>query len=123
MITDLQTTRNKEQDLTSLPETQYENIFNIAKVDEYFFYNIIKKISFPDNLGEEIYFEKFITSNMPWTTFAHTVYGTQDLWWLICCTNKIQNPTENPVIGKVYKLIKPDLVSRILAEINQQLKQ
>jgi len=123
MITDLQSTRDKVKGLFPILETQYENIFNMAKADEYFFYNIIKKISFPDDIGEDIYFEKFITSNMPWTTFAHTVYGTQDLWWLICCTNKIQNPTDNPVVGKVYKLIRPDLVSRILAEINQQLRQ
>jgi len=123
MITDLQLNRDKIQELFSISETKYENIFNMAKADKYFFYNIIRKISFPAELGPEVYFEKYITAEMPWTTFAHTVYGTQDLWWLICCTNEIQNPTENPIIGKVYKLIRPDLVSRILAEINQQLDQ
>ena len=101
---------------------QYENIFNVGKADKYFFYNIIKKISFPDDLGTEVYLEKYITSEMPWTTFSHTIYGTQDLWWLICCINKIQNPTINPVIGKVYKVIKPELVSPLLAEINKQIK-
>ena len=95
----------------------------MAKADKYFFYNIIRKITFPTDLGPEIYFEKYITAEMPWTTFAHTVYGTQDLWWLICCANKIQNPTKNPIIGEVYKLIRPELVSRILAEINQQLER
>jgi len=121
MITDLQLTRDKVRDLFSLSETQYENIFNVAKADKYFFYNIIKKISFPGDLGTEVYLEKYITSEMPWTTFSHIIYGTQDLWWLICCTNKIQNPTINPTIGKAYKVIRPGLVSTLLAEINKQI--
>jgi len=122
MITDLQSTQDEIKELFPLSETQYENIFKLAKADKYFFYNIIKKISFPDYLGTEVFIEKYITSEMPWTTFSHTIYGTQDLWWLICCVNKIQNPTINPIIGEVYKLIKPELVSSILAEINKQIK-
>jgi len=122
MITDLQSTRDKVKDLFPLSETKYENIFNLAKSDKYYFYNIIKKIAIPDELGTEVFAEKYITSEMPWTTFAHTIYGTQDLWWLICCVNKIQNLTTNPTVGKSYKLIKPELVSGILAEINKQIK-
>jgi hypothetical protein len=122
MITDLQSTRDKVKDLFPLSETKYENIFNLAKSDKYYFYNIIKRISIPDELGAEVFVEQYITSEMPWTTFAHTIYGTQDLWWLICCVNKIQNPTTNPTVGKAYKLIKPELVSGILAEINKQIK-
>tara|TARA_R100000008_G_C3538883_1_gene143643 strand:- start:57 stop:425 length:369 start_codon:yes stop_codon:yes gene_type:complete len=122
MITDLQLTRDKIKNLFSLSETQYENIFSVAKCDKYFFYNIIKKVSFPDELGNDIYMEKYITAEQPWTTFSHRIYGTQDLWWLICCVNKIKNPTINPEPGKVYKIIRPDLVSGILAEINRQIK-
>ena len=122
MITDLQQTRNDVKGLRSIPDTRYENIFNVAKADKYFFYNIIKKVAFPEDLTEDVYTEQYVTANMPWTTFAHQVYGDQDLWWLICNANDIKNPTDNPIIGKVYKIIKPELVSRILAEINRQIK-
>ena len=122
MITDLQSTRNEVKDLLPISETQYENIFKLGKADKYFFYNIIKKVSFPEDLGTEVYTERHITSETPWTAFSHNIYGTQDLWWLICCVNNIQNPTINPTIGKLYKLIKPQLISGVLAEINKQIK-
>jgi len=116
MITDLQ------QKDTSLDDSRYENIFNLARADKYYFYNIIKKISFPDELNTNMFYTVKITSEMPWTTFAHQVYGDQNLWWLICCVNDIKNPTENPIVGKIYKILKPELVSKILGEITRQIK-
>jgi len=121
MITDLQTQANVKE-FFPLSETRYENIFNMAKTDAYYFYNIIKKISSPSDLSQSVFFEKVVTANIPWTAFSYNVYGDQNLWWLICCVNKIQNPTINPVIGKIYKVIKPTLVSRVLAKIAQQIK-
>jgi len=115
MITDIQKTRND-----SLEDTRYENIFNLAKADKYFFYNIIKKVTFPDVLAEEIFYHVKITSNMPWTTFAHQIYGDQNLWWLICILNNIQNPIHNPQLGRSYKVIEPSFISQILTEINAQ---
>ena len=86
----------------------------------YYFYNIIKKVSIPNDLNPEIFYEVTVTANMPWTTFSHQVYGNQNLWWLICLANNIQNPIDNPTPGKEYTVIKPTFVSRILSEINKQ---
>ena len=121
MITDLQQTRNTIKDLTPISDSRYENIFKMAKQDKYFFYNINKKVSFPEEIAEEIFFEITIPSKMPWTTLSQQVYGEQDLWWLICLANKILNPIDNPELGKIYKVIKPIYVGRILAEIGKQL--
>ena len=121
MIIDLQKTHNKIKELPVLPDTRYENIFKLAKQDKYFFYNITKKVNFPSDLSEQIYFETYVNGNIPWTTFADQVYGDQNLWWLICLVNDVQNPVVNPEPGKRYKLINPTLVSRILAEINKQV--
>jgi len=121
MITDLQTKRNNIDTLSPISDTRYENIFNMNKCDGYFFYNIIKKINFPDELGSEVYIEQYTTASIPWTTLAYEVYGDQNLWWIICGVNKIQNPTINPEIGKGYKLIKPSYINTILAEIKKQL--
>lgn len=121
MITDLQLTRNNISDLTSLEDTRYENIFKMARSDKYFFYNISKKVTLPDDLDPQIFYEIRVSANMPWTTFSHQVYGTQNLWWLICLANKVQNPINNPKLGNKYKVINPTFVSRVLAEINKQL--
>jgi hypothetical protein len=117
MITDIEKYQNNIKDLPVLDDTRYENIFKLAKSDKYFFYNIIKKISIPDDIQSEIYIEYRINSNRPWTDLSHEIYGSQDLWWLICLTNKIYNPINNPELGAVYKIIKPDYVNIILQEL------
>ncbi len=117
MITDLQQYQKDVKELPNLEEVRYENIFKIAKSDKFFFYNIIKKISIPDDLQPEIFYELRINSKKPWTTLSNQVYGTQDLWWLICLVNKVYNPINNPELGAVYKIIKPDYINPILREI------
>jgi len=119
MITDLEKYQNQIQGLPSLEDVRYENIFKVAKTDKFFFYNIIKKISIPEDIQSDIYYEIRINSNKPWTTLANEIYGTQDLWWLICLVNQIYNPINNPALGEVYKIIKPDYVSPILVEIKK----
>jgi hypothetical protein len=119
MITDLEQYQNQIQELPSLEDVRYENIFKVAKTDKFFFYNIIKKISIPEDIQSEVYYELRINSNKPWTTLSNEIYGTQDLWWLICLANKIYNPINNPALGEVYKIIKPDYVNPILVEIKK----
>tara|TARA_R110002110_G_scaffold211131_2_gene423799 strand:- start:173 stop:547 length:375 start_codon:yes stop_codon:yes gene_type:complete len=119
MITDLEQYQNQIKGLPSLEDVRYENIFKVAKTDKFFFYNIIKKISIPEDIQSDIYYELRINSNKPWTTLSNEIYGTQDLWWLICLANKIYNPINNPTLGEVYKIIKPDYVSPILVEIKK----
>ena len=119
MITDLEKYQNQIQGLPSLEDVRYENIFKVAKTDKFFFYNIIKNISIPEDMQSEVYYELRINSNKPWTTLSNEIYGTQDLWWLICLANKVYNPINNPALGEVYKIIKPDYVSPILVEIKK----
>ena len=119
MITDLEQYQNQIQQLPSLEDVRYENIFKVAKTDKFFFYNIIKKISIPEDIQSDIYYEIRINSNKPWTTLSNEIYGTQDLWWLICLVNSIYNPINNPTLGEVYKIIKPDYINPILVEIKK----
>jgi hypothetical protein len=119
MIIDLEQYQNKIKELPRLENVRYENIFKLAKSDKFFFYNIIKKISIPEDISPEVFFELRINSDKPWTTLSNDIYGTQDLWWLICLANKIQNPINNPELGKIYKIIKADYVSLILTEIKK----
>ena len=119
MITDLEQYQNNITTLPTLDDTRYENIFKLAKDDKFFFYNIIKKISIPDDIQSEVYIEIRVNSKQPWTTLSDTIYGNQNLWWLICLVNKIYNPINNPELGSVYKVIKPEYVNTILQEIKR----
>ena len=119
MITDLEKYQNNITGLPSLDDTRYENIFKVAKSDKFFFFNIIKKISIPDDIQSEVYIEVRVNSKQPWTTLSNRIYGNQNLWWLICLTNKIYNPINNPEVGQVYKVIKPEYISTILQEIKR----
>ena len=119
MITDLEQYQNNITELPSLDETRYENIFKLAKSDKFFFFNIIKKLSIPDDIQSEVYIEMRVNSKQPWTTLSNTIYGNQNLWWLICLVNNIFNPIDNPELGAVYKIIRPDYVNPILAEIKR----
>jgi len=123
MITNLQKKRNNIENLVPISDTRYENILNMNLYNKkYPFYNLIKKVNFPDDITTDAYFESYTSASIPWTTLAHDVYGDQNLWWIICGVNNVQNPAINPVIGKVYKFIKPTYINTILAEIKQQLQ-
>ena len=120
MITDTEKYRNQINTLEPIGDTRYENILKMGLYDKYYFYNLIKKINFPDDIMPEVFFEQHITTNVPWTTLANQIYGDQNLWWLICTVNNIQNPTVNPELGKKYKFVIPRYVDTILSEIQKQ---
>ena len=75
MIIDLELYQNKIKELPRLENVRYENIFKLAKSDKFFFYNIIKKISIPEDISPEVFFELRINSNKPWTTLSNDTYG------------------------------------------------
>lgn len=122
MITDLQQYIEDINELPNLKATRYENIFQIAKNNDYYFYNILKSIKLPQTLNSQLYTKKRISSRMPYTTLSYQIYGTQDLWWLLCLTNNIKNPVQNIEPGTEIIILKQDVVSTILKQIKSQIK-
>lgn len=123
MIDDLQKYRNEINELVNIKYTRYENIFQVAKNDNYYFYNILKKVNIPDDIDSRLFDEVIVTTNIPYTTLSQQYHGTQDLWWLICLVNKIQNPITNIKAGTKLKILTNDAVNRVLAAIEENLKQ
>ena len=121
MIEDLQKYNNDISDLTTIPYTRYENLFKVAKNNNYYFYNILKKIVIPENIDSRLFSEVIITDNIPYTTLSYRFYNTQDLWWLICIVNNIINPVNNITPGTKLKILKNDAVNRLLAFIDQNI--
>tara|TARA_E500000318_G_C3569248_1_gene217100 strand:- start:4740 stop:5111 length:372 start_codon:yes stop_codon:yes gene_type:complete len=122
MIKDLQLYHNDIEELSKLSYTRYENIFQIAKNNNYYFYNILKKINFPDNIDSRSYNEVIVSSSVPYTTLSFKYYDTQDLWWLICMVNNIKNPITNIKAGTKLKILSVDAVNQVLAAIDNTIK-
>jgi hypothetical protein len=115
--------QNNIIDLKNLNLTRYENIFKIYNTGEknFFYYNINKKISIPDNIDERLFYHIVLPSGIPLTTLSYNAYGTIDLWWLIMISNNIVNPIKKLPLGQKIRLLKPEFVSQVLDSIESQL--
>jgi hypothetical protein len=116
-VINLQVEQNSINDLPDLSHMRYENIFNVNLYNNYYFYNIIKTIKFPENINPELYYEKIINSKKPYTTISYEIYGTQDLWWFILLSNNISNPVSVCTPGTKLKVIKMKYLKDILESI------
>lgn len=115
--------QNNIIELKNLELTRYENIFKIFNTGDknFYYYNIVKKISIPDNLDERLFYHVILPKGIPLTTLSYNAYGTIDLWWLILILNNITNPIKNLPEGKKVRLLKPEYIEQILDSIQTQL--
>lgn len=121
---DLGTYQNKLKDLPALSRQRYENIFKVYKNDKgQYYYNINKSIVFPENIDKTKVSFITVKQKQAWTTISYNVYGTIELWWLICLLNKIDNPIKQPEPGTVLKVLNYDALNDVLVEIQGQIKQ
>ena len=122
--------QNNINELPELETYRYENIFKVYETknlsisgeNNFFIYNIIKKISLPDDLDNS-FFEFFtLNKNLPLTTISYQIYSTTYLWWLIMVVNKIINPYKDLPNGQKIRYVKPEFVKIILDAITKQLQ-
>lgn len=103
----------------------YENIFNAYQLEndngnQYVFYNILNKVSLPDNIDDNVFKKFSIPGSMPLTTISYRIYKTMHLWWLIMLCNNIRNPVRLLAPGTVIRTIKPQYISTVLANIQRK---
>ena len=109
--------RNNIKELDTISSELYENIFkvNIAtNADKpFYFYNILNKVVFPDNLKPNLFDKQNVLLDTPWTTLSYNLYGTISLWWVIYLLN---NPTYIFLAkgGTQIKYIKPEYIEAVL---------
>ena len=109
--------------LSDLELYRYENIFKVyERGDEnFFYYNILKKIKLPDDINEDVFDKVKYTNALPLTTLSYRIYGTTYLWWLIMIVNKIQNP-QKIESGATIRFIKKPFLKIVLQSIKDQLQ-
>jgi len=115
--------QNNIIELRNLDLTRYENIFKLYNTGEknFFYYNIIKKISIPDDIDERLFYHVILPKGLPLTTLSYNAYGTIDLWWSILIFNNISNPIKDLPDGKKIRLLKPEYIEQTLDSIERQL--
>jgi hypothetical protein len=113
-ITDI---KEKAEDITS---ENYENIFNIyTDENEFYYYNLLKKVDFPEDLDSEVYDYYETKSIDTYPNIAFNFYKSVKLWWIICAANQIDDPTKQPTAGTLLKIIKPYYIKNILTKTTQ----
>ena len=110
--------------ITHEPE-MYENIFNTYSLennngDKYVFYNILNKVSIPNNIDDNVFDRLAVPGHMPLTTISYRIYKTMHLWWLIMVCNNIKNPVKLIAPGTIIRTIKPQYLATVLNSIKQQ---
>jgi hypothetical protein len=115
-----------EKIIITHPPERYENIFNVYQFDTsnndtYVFYNIMSKISLPNDLDPNVYQLYRIESQIALTTLSYRLYGSQHLWWLIMVLNNLRNPVKLIESGSILKIIKSEYLDLVLDSLKNKI--
>lgn len=104
-------------------EFKLERIFKVYKQvgGEHFYFNILKKIEFPENKAKTTYIKYSTKPGDMWSLISHRFYNRTDLWWLIAMFNDISNTFIPPPPGTLLRVPKPGYVRTIVDAIKSQI--
>lgn len=110
--------QNEIAELVDLNRNLYENIFNVNLIEgsNTYFYNILNKVIFPEDISDEFIDEVTLMSDKPWTMLSFQLYGTIDLWWVVYLLNK-PDYIFKAQANNTYKFIKSDYITNVLSQI------
>ncbi|MFA5025022.1 MAG: hypothetical protein WC503_00745 [Candidatus Shapirobacteria bacterium] len=105
-----------------LSNTSELNLFNIlydTESKEYFL-NLFRNYIINEKANKNVLY--FLNHDIDDTDFPDTIsmkyYNSPYLWWVICLFNDILNPFEDLLPGNTLKILKPNFLYQLLAEIN-----
>ena len=110
--------QNKFDNYDKLPSNMYENIFKLGFDNNHPYYNILKTITIPNNLNDDLFFIIKPLPNDTWTNLSYLYYDTINLWWLIALLNNVFNPFKMPT---TLKILKTEYLDMVLNAIHSQL--
>ena len=110
--------QNSISDLRNLDSYFFENVFNVYKNKDNYYYNLLRTVNFPQTIDSAYCYNYVVPyDNITWTNISFIHYQATNLWWLICSINNIQNPVEFPKAGTILKILKPEYVSGVIQAI------
>mgnify|MGYP000117606563 CR=1 FL=1 len=109
-------------EIDSKTEFAMERIFTVYKEigGKQFYYNILRKISFPEEPRSDLYDIYYVKPGDTWTNISYKKLKTISLWWLIAAFNNIDNTFLPPETGLRLKVPTPVAVREILDNIKRQ---
>ena len=116
--------QNEIPSLETLGQRDYERIFKIFQqsVDDkdFYVYNILKRIDFPDIDSHYIEYHDVLTKTAM-TIVSYRIYGDIKSWWILYLLNKDQFKGAPFYVegGTRLKFIKDSLRSSIYSDITQ----
>lgn len=104
-------------------EFAMERIFSVYKNigAKHFYYNILRKINFPEEFNKELYTYYKVKPNDLWPNIAYKTTGSISLWWLIAVMNGIDNTFIPPNPGTMLKVPTKIAVRTIIDNIKKQI--
>ena len=104
---------------TQLNIYDYANIFTtFTDVDGYSYYDLLNNLVIQGDIDPVLYDEIFYNDNISWYELSYQYYGTTRLWWTILIANNIVNPFTDAKTGTRIKILKKEVISEILSNIN-----
>jgi hypothetical protein len=111
--------QNEINELPRLNQDRYENIFNVyLNEDNKYYYNLLQNISFPTDLPEGMFTKYTVSPGDTLPYISYKLFGTINMWWVICLINQITNPTTKLEPGTILRVLNNDTLRVILQEIN-----
>ena len=114
--------QNEVTTLSAMKLGMYENIFKVytqpTSDKQFYFYNILNKIDFPENLDSNSFGLHTVKGRLPLTTVSYHIYDDINLWWILYLNNLTALRNKFYVDGGVQlKFIKPEFLGFIYAEM------
>jgi hypothetical protein len=104
---------------TQLNLYDYANIFSVfTDADGYSYYDLLNNLIIQGDIDPVLYDEIFYNETTSWYELSHKYYGTTRLWWTILIANNIVNPFTEAKTGTRIKILKKEVISEILSNIN-----
>ena len=104
---------------TQLNLYDYANIFSIfTDADGYSYYDLLNNLVIQGDIDPVLYDEIFYNETTSWYELSYKYYGTTRLWWTILIANNVVNPFTEVKTGTRIKILKKEVISEILSNIN-----
>lgn len=111
--------QNQIPELSRLRSENYENIFNVyTDENDRYFYNLLQTVVLPSNLPKGYFDEYSVVYGDTWPLISYKNYNTTNLWWIILMCNDIMDPTTIAPPSTKLKILKTEVVSLVLTQIN-----
>lgn len=100
-----------------------ERIFNLYKQQgsRHFFYNILNRVDFPENIAPSTYTIYHTKPKEAWTLISYKFYKRIDLWWIIAAFNKIDNTFKQIKPGTRLMVPTPTMIRSIIDDIKKRI--